>query len=627
MTPHVQDNQPRDVEIAIFQYAVAIVFLWLLTGFWELQVRDPELYEERAARNSVKSLPVLAPRGKILDRDGRILVDNLPSFHAVLSIADLNPDNYALIAEGLSLADGEIEARVREAQENEGPQYRNITIKEHLSEAEIAFLEAHRPELREVELALSQRRLYPRGGVGAHVLGYVGEISEEELNQPDFVLYKSGTEIGKSGIERQYEGALRGADGSRLVVVDSRSRWIRDLDLVEPIGGENLRLTIDADLQAVAELALEGRRGAVVALDPNNGELLVVTSSPAFDLNQLISGISRDDWGKVLSDPDKPLLNRATQAQRAPGSIFKPIVALAAVATGAVDPDFKVLCKGGATFYDRYFRCHTAAGHGWVDLESAMVHSCDVYFYTIGHEVGIDTIAEYAKLAGFGDVTRVDLPAEERGLLPSSSWKIRYYRDKWYAGETISVAIGQGPLTVTPLQAAYALGGLVAGGVWHRPHLLSYDQRKRMDPDFEPPEPNRLDIEPKHLDALIRGLRGVINEGTGARAALPGYDVCGKTGTAQRVSRRFAETNTNPRYFDDAWFVGFAPCVEPEIIVTALFENGEHGPLAAPIVRDVIKAHFDKKRRLDWDRATQPPKRPPSSDPSNLSAAASGARP
>jgi len=621
LTPNIKDKQPRDVEIAVFQYAVAIVFLWLLTGFWELQVRDPEFYEARAARNSVKSLPVLAPRGKILDREGRILVDNLPSFHAVLSIDDLNPDNYQLIAEGLSLADGDIEARVRQAKEEQGPEYLKVTIKEHLSEAEIAFLEAHRVELREVELVLSQRRLYPRGGVGAHVLGYVGEISERELNQHDFVLYKSGTEIGKSGIERQYENALRGADGSRLVLVDSRSRRIRDLDLVEPVAGQNLRLTLDADLQAVAELALEGRRGAVVALDPNNGELLVVTSSPAFDLNKLIGGISRADWGRVLADPDKPLLNRATQAQRAPGSIFKPIVGLAAVAAGAVDPDFKVLCKGGATFYDRYFRCHTAAGHGWVNLESAMVHSCDVYFYTIGHEVGIDKIAEYARIAGFGDVTHVDLPAEERGLLPSSSWKIRYYRDKWYAGETISVAIGQGALTVTPLQAAYALGGLAAGGVWHRPHLLSYDQRKRIDPDFERPEPSRLDIEPKHLDALIRGLRGVITEGTGARAALPGYDVCGKTGTAQRVSRRFAENNTDPRYFDDAWFVGFAPCVEPEIMVTALWENGEHGPMAGPIVRDVIKAYFDKKRRRAWDRATQPPRPPTPGDPSNLSAA------
>ena len=619
MTPNIHDKPQRDVEIVLFQCTIIIVFLWLLTGFWELQVRDPELYAARAARNSVKALPVLAPRGKILDRDGRVLVDNLPSFHAVLSLAELKPEKYPLISEALGLEPGEIEDKIREAEKVEGQRYRNVTIKEHLSESEIAFLEAHQAELREVELVLSQRRLYPRGGIGAHVLGYVGEISEEELDEADFVLYKRGAEIGKTGVERQYEQALRGADGKRLVLVDSRSRWIRDMDLIEPVPGENLKLTLDADLQAVAELALERRRGAVVALDPNNGELLAVASSPAIDLNDLIRGISRNDWAKVLSNPDKPLLNRATQAQLAPGSIFKPIVGLAALATGSIEPDSKVFCGGGATFYDRFFRCHTAAGHGWVDLEQALVHSCDVYFYTVGHEIGVDKIAEYARLAGFGDLTRVDLPAEKRGLVPSSSWKIRYYRHKWYAGETIPVAIGQGALTVTPLQAAYALGGLAAGGVWHRPHLLSYDQRKRLDPDFVPPRAQELDIDPKHMRNIVRGLRGVVNEGTGARAALPGYDVGGKTGTAQRVALRFAENNTNPRYFDDAWFIGFAPCVEPEIFVTALYENGQHGPLAAPIVRDVIKAYFDKKRRLAWEKRTHPPSFGP-----NLSAPARG---
>ncbi|MCB1021949.1 MAG: penicillin-binding protein 2, partial [Acidobacteria bacterium] len=246
-----------------------------------------------------------------------------------------------------------------------------------------------------------------------------------------------------------------------------------------------------------------------------------------------------------------------------------------------------------------------------VDMEQALMHSCDVFFYTLGKELGIDRLAEYSEAAGLGSPTGIDLPHEEEGLVPSSKWKVRLYRDRWWPGETISVAIGQGALTVTPIQAAYAMGGLAMGGVWHKPHLLPYDEMGELRPGFEPPAPKRSHVDPSDLDMILRGMWDVVNAGgTGARAMIPGVQVCGKTGSAQRVSRAYAQNSDDPRLLDDAWFVGFAPCEQPEIVVAALYENGEHGSLAAPIVRDVIKAYFDKKLRLDWTRRQQEGERP-----------------
>ena len=383
-----EKRRSRELETAAFQYATALLFLWLLSGFWQLQVQDPEVYEARAARNSVKSLPILAPRGKILDRDGRVLVDNAPAFRVMLSRDGVREANLPLISEGLGIPYERLRTRLYELADSKGPEYQNIIVKEDLTLAEVAFLEAHRDDLPQLELVRSHRRLYPRDGLGAHLLGYVGEISGEELDREEFVLYEPGAEVGKSGVERQYNDALTGKDGSRLVMVDSRSRRVRDLDVVEATPGRTLQLTIDLDLQVVAELAMEGRRGAVVALDPRNGEILALVSRPTFDVNRFVGGIDPDEWRSIVNDPHKPLLNRAVQAQLAPGSIFKPIVALAGLESGVIDPGFQVHCGGGSTFYGRYFRCHRAAGHGWVDLEEALKQSCDVYFYTVGRSLG-----------------------------------------------------------------------------------------------------------------------------------------------------------------------------------------------------------------------------------------------
>ena len=579
-------------KIAIFQYVAVGIFLFLVSGFWNLQVQNSEGYSEAAERNRIKSLPLLAPRGKILDRDGRVIVDNHSTFSLILSRENLKTEHLQAIADGLHLNYDDLVARLRRFRNRPG--YEPIIIKEDLTAGELAFVESHRdPEtFPEMELIHAQRRLYPKDGLAAHVIGYVGEVSENELNTAEFVKYDQGDVVGKQGIERQYNDILMGVDGQRQVVVDNRGKERNLIGIKEAVPGKSLKLTIDLDLQAVAELAMEGRRGAVVALDPRTGEVLAMVSRPAYDPNRFAGRIRTADWQDILKNPDKPMLDRVIQAQLAPGSTFKPLMALAALETGTVDENFTVRCGGGASFYGRYFRCWQKGGHGTVNLHKAIMQSCDVYFYTVGNKMGIDNIAKFAEMAGLGEKTGIDLPHEAEGVVPSTKWKIRNFRQKWYAGETISVSIGQGALTVTPLQLARAIGGIATGGVWQRPHLL-------LDPSHGD-SGNRGAVNLDNIVKVIDGMYAVVNEGggTGMRARIPGLDVCGKTGTAQLASNDLLKGTAAGRAMkDNAWFVGFAPRQTPEIVVVALFEGGEHGNLAAPIVADVIKSYFDKRLR------------------------------
>jgi penicillin-binding protein 2 len=579
-------------KIAFFQYVAVAVFLFLITGFWDLQIRNPEVYQERALENSVKSIPVLAPRGKILDRDGRVIVDNHSSFSLYLSRENLKMEHLRPIAEGLNIDYDSLVARVRRFQSRGAPQYEPIAIKEELTPGELAFVDSHKDAstFPELEVVHVQHRLYPRDGLAAHVIGYVGEVSEAELNDPEFARFHQGDVIGKDGIERQYNDLLMGVDGQRRVEVDSSGNERHVLDDKEAVPGKNLQLTIDLDLQAVAELTMENRRGAVVALDPRTGEVLAMVSRPAFDPNLFAGRIRSKDWKELLDNPDHPLLNRAIQAQQAPGSTFKPIMALAGLETGVIDDNFHISCGGGASFYGRYFKCW--GKHGTVGLHEGLVHSCDTFFYNVGNRLGIDRIAQYADMVGYGHKTGIDLPHEAEGLVPSSRWKIRNFREKWYPGETISVSIGQGATTVTPLQMAAAMGGIAIGGMWFQPHMVA-------EAHLLPAR--RAEVNLENIQKVIDGMYGVVNEagGTGGRARLPGIEVCGKTGTAQLASNDLLKgTSYGLTHKDNAWFVGFAPRENPEIVVAALFESGEHGQLAAPIVRDVLKAYFDKKARL-----------------------------
>jgi len=585
-------------KIAAFQYLTVAVFIFLVAGFWDLQVRNPDFYLERAAENYIRAIPVPAPRGKILDRDGRVIVDNHQSISVLLSRENLKYEHLRPIADGLNLDYNALLDRLHRYES--WPKYESVMIKEELTPEDLAFVESHRDADTFPELSLfrTQKRLYPADGMAAHVIGYVGEISESELDSPDYAgKYRLGDIVGKEGLEQKYNDILMGADGEKRVKVDNLGHEREVMEDKPAIPGKTLQTTLDLDLQAVAELAMDGKRGAVVALDPRTGEVLAMVSHPSFDPNMFAGRIPARDWKELVENPGHPLLNRAIQAQQAPGSTFKPIMALAGLETGVLDDDFHVHCSGGASFYGHYFACHLKRGHGTIGLHQAIVQSCDVFFYTVGNKLGIDRIAQYADTVGYGHKTGIDLPNEASGVVPSTEWKMRNYRQKWYAGETISVSIGQGALTVTPMQMAVAIGGIATGGIWMQPHLV---RDAKLDPA------RRADLKPDNIQKVIYGMWGVVNEGgTGARSRLANISLCGKTGTAQLASAAVLKGTGlgKTTMKNNAWFVGFAPREAPEIVVATLWENGGEGPFAGPIVRDVIKAYFDKKARLAEQQA------------------------
>src|SRR5450755_1024140 len=452
------------------QYAVLFIFLLLAYGLWRLQVMHSDQYALLAEKNRVRNVPILAPRGKILDREGRIIVDNYPSFSALLlrdSARDLNADADA-IAKGLHLNPDEVRQRIRHF--SSMPQYQPIFLKEGITPNELAFIEAHKNELPELETIMAHRRLYPLNGFMAHLVGYVGEVSEDMLNQPQFELYTAGDVVGVSGVEKQYNNILMGKNGSRRTIVNSHGREVGRLDETPAEPGKQLKLTLDLDLQIAAEQAIEGKNGAIVAMNPHNGEILAMVSRPTFDPNDFTVKISRDEWNKLITDPDKPLLNKAIQAQLAPGSTFKIIMSTAGWQEG-IAQTLNVHCNGGASFYGRRFGCWVKSGHGAVEITKAIYQSCDVFFYTLAEKLGIDRISKYATMLGLGQKSGIDLPQEVSGVMPSEEWKIRNFKQKWYAGETISVGIGQGAVATTPIQLARAIGAISSGGILRRPHV------------------------------------------------------------------------------------------------------------------------------------------------------------
>ena len=585
--------------ILVFQAATSAAFLLLLVAFWEIQVVNSTHYRVQAERNRIKVLPVRAARGNILDRHGRVLAQSRISVAAMIDPRIAREENLPRIAAGLGMAVDQLRERLREA--SEFGKSEHLVIKEDLSIAEIAFLQAHRSDLQEVDLIRGMSRQYAETGVAVHAIGYVGEISKSELNLREFLLHDYGVQIGKSGIERQYDSWLAGTNGSRRFLVDSLGRPLEMIGIVEPVSGNDLQLTLDLDLQAIAELGLEGRKGAVVALDPRTGEILAMASAPVFDPNKFVTGLSRNEWTSLNTDRSTPMLNRATQGTWAMGSVFKPIVALAGLEAGLAGEDFSVHCGGGLNFGGHYFRCHKRGGHGRVGLRQAIALSCDVYFYKLGDRLGVGRLARYARLAGLGGKTLVDLPDEVPGLVPTERWKIRQTLQPWHPGETIIVAIGQGAMSVTPIQAARAIGGLAMEGAWHRPHLVGRHQQLTMAADSGPASPRTAPIQPDHMQELRESMWTVVNgAGTGRQARLAGLDVCGKTGTSQRVSNDLRLRAKREDFEDDAWFVGFAPCSNPEIVVAVLLENGKHSYYAAAVARDMIQT---------WSlhRATEPP--------------------
>jgi len=605
------DEKISSIRLTAAQYIILAIFLILAYGLWRLQVMQSDFYAGLAEKNRIRNVPILAPRGKILDREGRIIVDNYPSFTALLlrdSSRDLSADA-GLIAQGLHMNANEIRERVRKLAWL--PQYQPIFLKDDITPDELAFIEAHRNELPELDTIMSHRRLYPRKGFMAHLVGYVGEVSEDMLNQPQWEFYNPGDVVGKSGVELQYNRMLMGKNGARRSIVNSRGKEMQSLSETPAVPGQQLKLTLDIDLQIAAEEALEGKNGAIVAMDPRTGEVLAMVSRPSFDPNEFAVRVSRGEWNKLVTDENHPLLNKAIQAQLAPGSVFKIIMATAGLQEG-IAQNLRVICNGGATFYGRYFKCWITAQHsvhGAVEISRGIYQSCDVFFYTLAEKLGIERIAKYATAFGLGQKTRIDLPQEVSGVMPSEQWKIKNFKQKWYAGETISVGIGQGAVVVTPIQLARAIGGITSGGVMHRPHVAFPGE---LPPNVLPatseyPDEVRVPIDPKNWEIITDAMANVPTPlGTAGSAHLQGVDFAGKTGSAQIISNtgKAKLANGKSKYKDNAWFVGVTPRRNPEIVVAVLFEGGEHGQFAARIAAQVVKAFVEKKRRVETKMAS-----------------------
>jgi penicillin-binding protein 2 len=610
-----RDEKIPPSKLTIAQYGIIAIFLILCVGLWRLQVSGNEKYSAQAEGNSIREVDVLAPRGQILDREGRKIVDNYPSFTAFVMrdrIKDIEPDVDA-IANGLNIPPGQLRDRLRKIASR--PPSEPLILKEDLTPADVAFVESHRNELPELETITAHRRLYPTNGFMAHVIGYVGEISEDTLNSDACFDCRPGDMVGQSGIEKMYNDYLKGKNGKRRVEVNNRGKVLRELGEEPYTAGKNLKLTIDLDLQIAAEEAMEGKNGAVIAMDPNSGEILAMVSRPTFDPNSFSVRISRDDWNKLITDPAKPLFNKAIQAQLAPGSVFKIIMAVAGMQEG-IAQGMHVNCGGGKNFYGRFFKCWIAAkhsAHGDVGIEKGIYQSCDVFFYTLGEKLGIGRIAKYALGFGLGQKTGIDLPQEATGVMPSEEWKIKNFKQKWYAGETISVSIGQGAVATTPVQLMRAIAAIATGGNLRRPHLVSYDSLPAPYNDHyrealaRYPEKGHFDINAQNLDVITGAMANVPGPlGTAPSAHLEGIEFAGKTGSAQTISNEARKSLRGAEYKDNAWFVGFTPRRNPEIVVAVLFEGGEHGQFAARIASQVIKTYVEKKRRTPTHVAQTP---------------------
>ena len=609
-----REEKVSPFRLTAVQYVLLGIFLILAFGLWRLQVARSDYYSSLAEQNRIKQVPILAPRGKLLDREGRIIVDNYPSF-SVLLLRDQNRNveiDAEKIAEGLHIPPDELRARLKRMAAVPG--YQPLFLKDDITPDELAFIESHRADLPELDIITVHRRLYPKGGFMAHVIGYVGQVSEEMLTQSQWELYNPGDVVGMSGVEQYYNDILMGKNGSRQVLVNSRGREVGTLSDVPAVPGKQLKLTIDLDLQIAAEEALEGKPGAIVAMDPRTGEILAMVSRPAFDPNEFAVRITRDEWNRLIKDPGKPLLNKAIQAQLAPGSVFKIIMATAGLQEG-IAQDLVVNCGGGKTFYGRYFKCWIAARHtthGSVNITKAIYQSCDSYFYTLAEKLGISRIAKYATMLGLGQKTGVDLPQEVSGVMPSEEWKIKNFKQKWYAGETISVGIGQGAVATTPIQLARAFSAITTDGSLRRPHIAFPEQ---FPPEFKQVSKYnneiRIPIDEKNWMTITDAMAEVVSPmGTAGRAAVPGIDIGGKTGSAQTVSNELKKkmgASEKNLYKDNGWFVGVSPRRNPEIVVACLFEGGEHGALAAAVATKVIKAYVEKQR----NRQTQVAKATP----------------
>jgi penicillin-binding protein 2 len=595
------DRRHLPTRLAVIRGVVIAVFVALAACFWYLQVVQHQKFRELAENNHQRTLSLRAPRGMLFDRDGRVLVENRDAFN--ISLVREQTKDLDRTLDLLARVTGTDVTELRETVERHArePRYRPVLLIADATLAQVSAVLARRLEFPDVLVEQVPTRLYPSDDMAAHLFGYVGEITEAQLAREEHAGLHVGTIIGQSGLEQVYNRDLMGADGARRVVVNSLGREIDVVGERPPNEGKRLMLTIDADLQKAVEAGFKatGYWGAAVVLDPRSGEILSLLSLPAYDPNRFASGIDRTTWANLNTDPLRPLQNRAIQGRYSPGSTFKIVIAAAALEEGLVTPDFRVHCGGGATFYGRFFKCHLAGGHGAVDMRHAIEKSCNTYFYTLGNMLGVDRIHKWARLLGLAEKTGVDLPHEVESIVPSTEWKRARTGEKWYAGETISVAIGQGQVSVTPIALATMISTVANGGTRHTPHLVkAIDGGQGWTPVLPPAPKSITPMKADSVSALHDGLWMVVNAaGTGGRGRLPGYDVSGKTGTAQVISiqgRQAAGKDTTKDLRDHGWFVFFAPRDNPQIAGAIFAEHSEHGYLAAPIAKHLVNTYFAK---------------------------------
>jgi penicillin-binding protein 2 len=563
-----------------WQLAVLLgaAFTVVLLGYWYTQIIRGAYYRELAENNRLRELRIEAPRGVILDREGRPLVENVPSYFLLFDrgrSADL-ASSLSFLARTLERPVEELEGAVAAAAG--GASYVPLVMAEDLTLDQVAKLEAASLEHPEFEIEVRQRRFYRHGTQTAHVVGYLGEASERALlSRPEL---HAGDLVGVKGVEQTYDSVLRGKDGRRVVVVDSRGKFVHE-ELRQPSHpGGNLELTLDLELQQEAERFFAGKVGSAVALDPRNGEILAMVSAPSFNPNVFARRIGRSDWRAIVEAPHQPLQNRAMQNTYPPGSVFKIVTALAALEQGIVHPNDTVSCAGATRVFNHSFRCWKRGGHGRVDLKRAIAQSCDVYFYHLGARLTIDPIASWSRRLGLGEITGIDLTGEKTGLVPDREWSMRQRGTMWFPGETVSVSIGQGPLLVTPLQVARLMATIANGGHVVQPHLSRATT----------PTPMRdAGVSAATLEFVKDALAAVVNDGgTGGRARLASLRVAGKTGTAQviRQEKHIDSSQLEFEQRDHAWFASFAPVEDPRLVVVVFVEHGGHGSdAAAPLAK------------------------------------------
>jgi penicillin-binding protein 2 len=585
-------REHRDDLVARIRILAAVVIgliAVIAVGFWYVQLVRGEEYRQLAEENRLRKLPLKAPRGLIYDRHGRLLVENIPSYNLMLDRSRSTDLNRAL-----GFAAGVLELPVAELRglldRYKGiPEFTPVLLAENLTLTQVARFGVTGLELPEFEVEVQHLRLYRHGVQTAAFLGYIGEVTQDEIARSEG-LYKPGDLVGKKGIEQTYDAELRGKDGEVAVVVDSRGELLEEFGRQPAVPGQTLKLTIDLELQQEAARWLEGpeKVGGIVAMDPRNGEILALVSSPSYNPNLFARRLQANDWKALLEDPYHPLQNRSIQNTYSPGSTFKIIMATAGLTEGIFNEHTRVFCGGAGVFYGRRFRCWKKGGHGSVDARLALKHSCDVYFYTLGQRMGIDKIARYSRMFGLGQLTGIDIKGEKKGLVPDQEWSLENRGFKWYPGETISVSIGQGPVLMTPLQMATMTGMVANGGYRVTPHLVQ---------GVKVPDPLHVPLDAKALKVVREGLWAVINDpgGTAYRSRVPGAEMAGKTGTVQVIAQaQRTEAKALPfKFRDHAWFTSFAPLENPQIVVAVFAEHGGSGSkMAAPIAQAIHAKYF-----------------------------------